>query len=401
MFSLRAALLCVSLSVPAYAQVGLGTSLPSAKLDIHHTSAFGSPTLNLYDLGSNNFARLQFQNASGAKYWHIAGLLNNTDSLARLNIFHSTTGDVMSLTGAGRVGVGTSAPAQKLDVAGNMQISGAIMPAGNPGNAGQYLRSGGGGAMSWGDAGFQNQAVFTVPSFPGTALNTTWTVPAGVTKIRVEMWSGGGHGGFSSSFDSGFSNSGSSASYFTSGGGGGGGAFCSASLTVAPAQALSIHVPAGGEGGNASIISGSSALYLNNGNNGNNSSGYGGVGGVFGGSTGSFTNVFWQAGEGGSYYKKEAVAWYPPSTTSSTIYTSQDYGKGGSAAQTNNGGVGGQRYEQYQFMTSPSTQTSFNELRNGRNGGFPGGGGGGGRETVVNGEPTRGLGAGGMIVIHY
>ena len=34
------------------------------------------------------------------------------------------------------------------------------------------------------------------------------------------------------------------------------------------------------------------------------------------------------------------------------------------------------------------------------NGGFPGGGGGGG-DTVPSNYPDRGLGAGGMIVIHY
>ena len=39
------------------------------------------------------------------------------------------------------VGIGTSSPTQKLDVVGNFQFSGALMPGGNPGSVGQVLVS--------------------------------------------------------------------------------------------------------------------------------------------------------------------------------------------------------------------------------------------------------------------
>lgn len=39
------------------------------------------------------------------------------------------------------VGIGTATPTQRLDVNGNVQFSGALMPGGNPGTAGQVLTS--------------------------------------------------------------------------------------------------------------------------------------------------------------------------------------------------------------------------------------------------------------------
>ncbi|HPQ08292.1 MAG TPA: hypothetical protein PK995_03620 [Bacteroidia bacterium] len=44
-----------------------------------------------------------------------------------------------------RLGVGTATPAQRLDVSGNVQFSGALMPAGNAGTSGQILTSQGAG----------------------------------------------------------------------------------------------------------------------------------------------------------------------------------------------------------------------------------------------------------------
>ncbi|MES2777708.1 MAG: hypothetical protein V4722_26250 [Bacteroidota bacterium] len=46
---------------------------------------------------------------------------------------------------AQNVGIGVPIPAQKLDIAGNLKISGAIMPGGNAGTAGQILISNGAG----------------------------------------------------------------------------------------------------------------------------------------------------------------------------------------------------------------------------------------------------------------
>jgi hypothetical protein len=48
------------------------------------------------------------------------------------------------------VGIGTTNPTQKLDVVGNLRVSGAIMPGGTAGSAGQVLTSNGAGqAPTW------------------------------------------------------------------------------------------------------------------------------------------------------------------------------------------------------------------------------------------------------------
>jgi hypothetical protein len=51
----------------------------------------------------------------------------------------------------GNTGIGTAAPTEKLDVAGNVKFSGALMPNNLAGTAGQVLRSAGAGiAPVWG-----------------------------------------------------------------------------------------------------------------------------------------------------------------------------------------------------------------------------------------------------------
>src|SRR5262249_38642623 len=63
--------------------------------------------------------------------------------------FYTTSSQKMVLTGSGNLGIGTgttSLPTERLDVAGNVKFSGALMPNNNGGAAGQYLISQGTGA---------------------------------------------------------------------------------------------------------------------------------------------------------------------------------------------------------------------------------------------------------------
>ncbi|MFC3638237.1 hypothetical protein ACFONL_12785 [Camelimonas fluminis] len=68
---------------------------------------------------------------------------------------------------------------------------------------------------------------------PGTV---NWTVPAGVTRIKVRIWAAGGGGGGSTSTTSG-------------GAGGNGGGYREATINVTPGQVIPITVGAGGIGG--------------------------------------------------------------------------------------------------------------------------------------------------------
>lgn len=82
-----------------------------------------------------------------------------------------------------------------------------------------------------------------------TPETDTWTVPAGVTSLSVQLWGSGGGGGGGRSAGSGW--------YGGSGGGGGG--YTSSTLSVTPGQEVSYTVGAGGGGGGQST----------NGSNGN------------------------------------------------------------------------------------------------------------------------------------
>jgi hypothetical protein len=104
------------MTVKLNGRVGIGTNTPVAQLEVKTTSNPSLPQLNLYDNNSIGYSRLQFQNASGASNWQIAGHNSTTNSIERLNFHNSTSGDLMSITGDGKVGVGTTSPSQKFTV---------------------------------------------------------------------------------------------------------------------------------------------------------------------------------------------------------------------------------------------------------------------------------------------
>jgi len=84
------------------------------------------------------------------------------------------------------VGIGTTTPSQKLDVAGNIQFSGALMPGGNAGSPGQVLISNGPGTPpSWttfnaGGSGISGCA--NCPTMYGPFVNTNGDSVASCTQ---------------------------------------------------------------------------------------------------------------------------------------------------------------------------------------------------------------------------
>lgn len=129
----------------------------------------------------------------------------------------------------------------------------------------------------------------TVTTTYNTVSTSTYTVPAGVTKITVESWGGGGGGG------GGTNGTGA-------GGAGGGGGYAKAVINVTPAEGLTVRVGAGGakatangrggSGGEASKVLRSTTVLLEAGAGGGGAGRRGttggttGDGGAGGGSTG-------------------------------------------------------------------------------------------------------------------
>jgi hypothetical protein len=126
--------------------VGIGTTAPNHALEIRTNSVFGGKSQLLLYENENDYARLKFQNNTNSNYWDIAGATSTTASNARLNFYYNGFGDVMSIGGNGRVGIGTTNPASELEVNGQVKITG-----GSPGT-GKVLTSDATGLASWQNA---------------------------------------------------------------------------------------------------------------------------------------------------------------------------------------------------------------------------------------------------------
>ncbi len=145
---------------------------------------------------------------------------------------------------AQRVGIGTNNPTEKLHVNGNLNISNGLLKTnGVAGQAGQILSVNNSGALAWTDfTDFKNFQTFA--GFYINETNTTWTVPAGVTKILVEVW-GGGAGGNKAGLGGG-------------GSGGDSGGYTRGIIAVTPGQIASMVLGGGGVGLGPSYNSGNS-----------------------------------------------------------------------------------------------------------------------------------------------
>jgi hypothetical protein len=107
-------------------QVGnIGT--PTAWVHIEKNSTLNKPHLKLEENG-NDYARLELTNdASNGAYWQVAGLPSTTASSAKLNFYFrnaSESGDKMTITGDGQVGINTNNPSARLTINQSSQTLG-------------------------------------------------------------------------------------------------------------------------------------------------------------------------------------------------------------------------------------------------------------------------------------
>ncbi len=253
-----------------------------------------------------------------------------------------------------------------LIVRGGIQII-----SGNPA-IGKVLTSDGVGNATWQTPTTCTAAVSGTDTF---TTSGTWTVPAGVTSIKVKVWGAGGNGGSGAPSYAGAGSLGG-------GGGGGGGAGGYAEKTInIPSGTTSYQVVVGTPGTAGFSAFDSTSVKATNGTSAVNHTGNestGGAGGAGGAPVGSYSasqsGIAGSAGTNGTYIS----------------------GCPGGFSQDGNGGNGGASY-------SPSTGGIGGVLANcsqaGPSGttGTIGGGGGGGAGYGGAG----GVGSSGRVVIEY
>lgn len=253
--------------------------------------------------------------------------------------------------GAQNVGIGTTTPTEKLEVNGNINVTGTIKANGTDGQPNQVLMKNNNGTMAWGDlCDYKN---FKQYDYVGAGFDQPFLVPAGVTKIVVELWAGGGGG--------------------NSNGGGGAGGYAFGLFTVVPSTNASIVVGGGGAGstgtGNASngaesrFTLSASVLAVSG---GSGATGFVGAGGsIF--SYSSDVMFIYRNGQTG---KKNQESYQQSSSTEFVLVTK--YGNGGTAClQEQTGGEGGY------VISNASTGLPIKEVFGSQGIGFGEGGGGG------------------------
>lgn len=343
--------------------VGIATASPGYPLTVQATG------IGIAQQSPDASTQIGFYTTNGAAFIQTH---TNHDML-----FATNNGSAqMTLKTTGNLGVGTSSPTSKLDVAGtfratgNAVFGGTIQIQGGSPAAGRVLTSDAGGNATWQapdvSSCFQNMKEL---SFAGV---NNWTVPAGVTKIWVEMWGGGGTG---SKYPFGYL-----------GGGGGAGAYSCFFVTVTPGSTVTATITSG-SGNYTEFSYGGDFIRTYNGENGSTGTGPGRGGTFTRGGVNFSLNVFYSGGEDGlasSYGIQEDEA-----GAKNAVYRG---GKGGDAYK-GKGGCG----DIYFVNFGSSYTTGLNRGLAGTPKGF--GSGGGAKVSYPDGGSVAGVG--GAVFIYY
>ena len=215
-YSLLYVLVILSASEGFSQNVGIGTTLPTGKLQVNHRSTSLHPSIVIFDSSTSSAGKIKFLNAGGNRFWQINALVNNaipsghymdivTDSLwimtlrgnGNVGINNSAPAYKLDVIGDGningilrvsdRLGLGVTSPTEKLDVNGNINLNGVLKINGSAGTAGQVFTSNGTGDPQWKNAAYSNNSRFAadIPLLSGTGDLTYSTIynlnPADVT----------------------------------------------------------------------------------------------------------------------------------------------------------------------------------------------------------------------------
>nr|MBK9651130.1 hypothetical protein [Bacteroidota bacterium] len=103
--------------------IGIDTVAPKARLHVKSNSASNWPQIIVEEKDSNDYSRISFMNKGSNKFWTVAATSAVADSNSRFNIFNSSTFDLLTVTGTGKVGLSHTNPRQRLEVNGNITLT--------------------------------------------------------------------------------------------------------------------------------------------------------------------------------------------------------------------------------------------------------------------------------------
>jgi hypothetical protein len=151
--------------------VGIGTTSPTGKLQVNHRSGLSTPGLLMMDSTSSRSGHLRFRNINSIKYMELWGYSGNSFSSAEQYLdLESDSTIVATFRGNGSVGINNLTPVERLDVNGNINLTGVLKVNGNAGTAGQVLTSNGTGDPQWKNTAYSNNTRFAadIPLNTGT-----------------------------------------------------------------------------------------------------------------------------------------------------------------------------------------------------------------------------------------
>lgn len=356
--------------------VGIGTSTPAGKLSINSSAALSNPSLLITDSANKGFGILRFQHVDYPnRFMQISGYKAQEPAAETFMYLGSDSISNITLRGNGMVGINKAEPGERLDVDGNINLTGTIKANGVDGAPNQVLMKNISGSLAWGDisgsaasADNGNVAIYFATTSGATQ---NWPVPAGVTRVTIELWGAGGAG--------------------TSNSGGGGGGYARGNFMVDPGKSITMVIGLGGaamDGEQTSVTVESNTIIAFGGKKASISyeDGYPiGEGGFYTVTGAPFRNYTGVPGESG-HATIESTSQY--STTEFRLMKKVgNGGNGGNSSHT--GGRGGQL-----IYLLPGG--GLYDGVKGAKAQVPGGGG-----AAQTSPAAAGLGAAGLVVIHY
>lgn len=174
--------------------VGIGTTTPSARLQINHRS-FTTVGLQLLDSSASRAGSIRFSTINNPVGMTISSFYESSFNKGHYLDINSDTAFVATFRGDGNVGLGVESPLYRLDINGDINTNGLIRINGNAGTTGQVLTSNGSSAdPSWVTPGLSH---YVGELFGGGVIVGVWKIAgvehgliASLTNLNLGMtWS--------------------------------------------------------------------------------------------------------------------------------------------------------------------------------------------------------------------